>query len=46
MKRREFICCICSRPLVALPRHSKIGDERLLSEEERSCSRHHHNDRV
>jgi SnoaL-like domain len=32
--------------LLALPRHSKIGDERLLSEEERSCSRHHHHDRV
>src|SRR4051812_3592784 len=32
-------CCICSRQLLALPRHSKIGDERLLSEEERSCSR-------
>jgi len=32
--------------LLALPRHSKIGDERLLSEEERSCSRHHRTDRV
>jgi len=32
--------------LLALLRHSKIGDERLLSEEERSCSRHHHHDRV
>src|SRR3954463_11036560 len=30
----------------ALPRHSKIGDERLLSEEERWCSRHHRNDGV
>jgi hypothetical protein len=30
----------------ALPRHSKIGDERLLSEEGRSCSRHPHHDRV
>ena len=29
---------------MALPRHSKIGDERLLSGDERSCSRHHHND--
>jgi len=31
---------------MALPRYSKFGDELLLSEEERSCSRHHHYDRV
>jgi hypothetical protein len=35
------VCCDCSQPLLALPRHNKLAARLPLSAEDRSCSGHH-----